>query len=98
MLLKTQSNLMLDKYHSAIPWPAVHDVGTEDIVVGRIWIGTEILLDEISGLVHRKMEQNVQSFDITGIQINRMVRLHGRITVLWEVIGHLRRPHNFTSM
>ena len=62
----TQVNIVFDEPHATIPGSAALVVIANDIVC-RVWISTEVALNEVSGLIRQEPEQDVESVDITGV-------------------------------
>lgn len=81
---------MLDQTHATIPRPATLVVVADDIVICRIWVRTEVTLDEIAGLLRSEAEENVDPVDVSGIQPNGVPCLGSGVAILQEVVGHLR--------
>ena len=63
----TQVNIVFDEPHATIPGSAALVVIADDIIVCRVWIGTEVALNEVSGLIRREPEQDAESVDVTEI-------------------------------
>ena len=49
--ITTQINVVFDEPHATIPGPAALVVIVNIIMIGRVWIGTEVVLNEVSGLI-----------------------------------------------
>lgn len=84
-------DIVLDEAHPAVARPAALVVVPDDIVVRRIGVRREVTLDEVASFVRSEPEQDVQTIDVSRVETNGMPCLSGRITVLQEVVGLLRR-------
>jgi hypothetical protein len=55
--------------------PTALIVVSDDIVVRRVGVSTQVALDEVPRLISREAEENVQAINITGVQADGVTSL-----------------------
>ena len=81
---------MLDETHATISRPAALVVVPDNVVVGRVRVGAQITLNEVSCLIG-EAEEYEQMINVTGVQVDGVTNLCRRVMLLQEVVGHLWR-------
>ena len=69
-----------------IPRPTAVIVTSDDIVVHRVGVSTQVASYEVPRLVSGEAEENVQSISTTGVQADGVTSLCSRIAILQEVM------------
>ena len=78
---------MLDKSHAAILRPATLVVVSNNVVVGRIGVCTQVSLNKVVHFICGETEENMEPVNITRVQTDGVASLCSRITILQKLLG-----------
>ena len=90
-------DVVLDQPHATVSRPASFVVVSDDVVIGRIGVGGQIPLDQVTSFVRCESEENVQTVDVAGVETDGVSSFGSRVAVLEEVVGLLWRTSHFAG-
>lgn len=93
----SEIDIMLDETHTTISWPAALVIIADDIVVSWVRICTEVPLNQVPSLLSCKAEQDMESINVARVEADGVARFSYGVTILQEIVGHLRGARHFTG-